>query len=129
VVGWLFLGVMVVGIVGFAAVVGSGMYYEMTRTTAGDVKGMIEEDLVADVSSTDRVIAFLDSNAMEHGALTPVDLADPRLRDADVPEGATTVSGIVRNDGYALELVDVRFTFVFDAEGTLVDWVVWEVKR
>jgi hypothetical protein len=90
---------------------------------------MIEGDLLEDVSSTDRVVAFLDSAAIEHGPVTPVDAAEPRLKDVDVPEGATTVSGTVHNDGYALELVDVGMLFIFDAEGTLKDWVVWEVKR
>lgn len=128
-VGWLFLGIMVLGVVAFAAIVGSGMYYELTRTTEGDVEGMIEERMVTGASSTDRVIAFLDARSIEHGPVSPVDVADPRLKNADVPEGATTVSAVVRNDGYALELVDVGVMFIFDARGTLADWVVWEVKR
>jgi hypothetical protein len=129
VIGWLVFGVVLVGVLAFIAVVGSGVYYELSRTTSGDVEGMFEADLVPGVSSSERAIAFLDANTLEHGPATPVDLADPRLKDVDVPAGATTVSGIVRNDGYALELTDVRFTLVFDAGRTLVDWMVWEVGR
>jgi len=129
VVGWLFVGFMLLVVAAFVAVVGSGMYYQLTRTTSGGVEGMIEEDLVADVSSTDRVVAFLDSNAIEHGPVEPVDLQNQRLWDADPQPGWMSVSGFIRNDGYALELVDVRMVLMFDAEGTLEDWVVWEVKR
>ena len=67
--------------------------------------------------------------AIEHGPVEPVDLQNQRLWDADPQPGWMSVSGFIRNDGYALELVDVRMVFMFDAEGTLEDWVVWEVKR
>ena len=128
-VGWLFVGLLMLAVAAFAAVVGSGMYYGLTRTTTGDVEEMIEQDLVADVSSTDRVLAFLDANSIEHGPVEPVDLENQRLWDADPQPGWMSVSGFIGNDGYSLELVDVEMMFVFDAEGTLKDWVVWEVKR
>jgi len=126
--GWLFLLVLVLGLMAVVAVLGSGIYYEQTRTTAGDVEGMIEAEL-HNASSTDQLIRFLDRHRIEHGAVGPVDAEDPRLKDADVPDGATAISGIIRNDGYSLELVDVRMTFILDAEGTLEDWVVYEVHR
>lgn len=129
VIGWLFLGLMVLIIATFAAVVGTGMYYDLTRTTAGDVEEMIEADLVAGVSSTDRVVAFLDANAIEHGPVEPVDLEDQRLWDADPQPGWTSVSGSIPNDGYSLELVDVEVVFLLDETGRLKDYVVYEVKR
>ena len=128
VIGWLVLGVTILVLVGLAAGAGAGMYYEVTRTTAGDVDGMIEAEL-RNGSTTNQVVAFLDRHRIEHGAVEPANAADPRLEDVDVPEGASTVSGMIRNDGYSLRLVDVQMTFVLNAEGKLEDWVVWEVKR
>ena len=128
VVGYLVLAIVVLVLLAGAVVSGAVVYYELTRTTAGDLDGMIEAELHSE-SSTDQVVRFLDSQGIEHGAVVPVDVGDPRLKDASVPEGATTVSGIIRNDGYALEHVDVRFTMIMEADGTLEDWVVWEVKR
>jgi hypothetical protein len=129
VIGWSVFGAVLLGLAAFAAFVGTGMYYELTRTTKGDVEGIIEADLVPGVSSADRAVALLDAKAIEHGRVGPVDVLDPQLRDMEVPDGATSVSGVIRNEGYALELVDVRFTIVFNAEGTVHDWVVWEVGR
>jgi hypothetical protein len=119
---------VVLALLAGVVVSGTVVHYEMTRMTAGDLEGMIEAELHSE-SSTDQVVRFLDSHDIEHGAVVPVEVGDPRLKDASVPEGATMVSGIIRNDGDALEHTDVRFTLIMEADGTLEDWVVWEVKR
>ncbi len=126
--GWLVLSAALLGVLAFAALVGSATYYELTRTKAGDVEGWIAEDLRKG-NSTDQVMRFLDERGITHGAVEPSAADDARLRDAEVPPGTLTITGTIRNDGYSLSYKDVVVTFVFNAEQQLEKWFVYEVDR
>jgi hypothetical protein len=124
----LVVGAFTLAVVAAAGVIGAGSYYEFTRTSAGDVRGMIEENVPAD-ATTDQVLFFLDSRDIERSPIRPADPSHERLQDVDLPDGATTVSAIIRNDGYSVELVDVEMIFVLDAEGRLAEYIVYETRR
>ena len=126
--GWLFVVAALLIVAALLAVGGTGAYYEVTRTKAGDIEAMIEEDL-SRVATTDQVLFFLDSHDIEHGAVRPSTDEDRRLLEAGVPAGTMTISGIVRNDGYALQLRDVVLWFILDDEGLLEGHLVYEVGR
>jgi hypothetical protein len=126
--GWLCLTTALLIVLGFAAFVGTSAYYEFTRTTSGDVKGMIERDLAKN-ATTDQILLFLTTHGIQHGEVQPSTDDDRKLLDAGVPTGTPTITGMIPNDGYALQLKDVVVTFVLDAEGRLDDYVVYEVGR
>jgi hypothetical protein len=126
--GWSLLAASVLIVVAFASLVATSGYYELTRTTDGDAKGMIERDL-PQRATTEQVIFFLDSHAIDHGDLRLSAAEDTKLLDAGVPTGTPTITGIIHNDGYALQLRDVVVSFVLDAEGIVDDVVVYEVGR
>jgi len=126
--GWLFAAVALVIVAALLAVGATGAYYEMTRTKAGEIEAMIEEGLPR-VATTDQVLRFLDSHSIEHGAVRPSTGEDRGLLEAGVPTGTMTISGVVRNDGYALQLRDVVVWFILDEEGLLEAHLVYEVAR
>jgi hypothetical protein len=126
--GWFVLASTLLVLLALAALAGTVSYYEVTRTSDGDVRGMIEEGL-REGATTNQVLSFLDSHDIEHGPVEPVDLQNRRLWDAYPQSGWMSVSGFVRNDGYSLKLVDVEMIFVLDETGRLKDYVVYEVSR
>jgi hypothetical protein len=126
--GWTLFGIVALGALAGLAVIGSQVYYEATRTKTGDVEALIEE-YVPRAASTEQVLTFLDSRGIEHGAVEPFYPDDPAFRDRDVPLGTSTISAIVRNDGYSLSLVDIEIDFILDERGLLVHTVVREVGR
>lgn len=126
--GWFVLTLTLLTLLALAAGVGVVSYYDLTRTSAGDVRGMIESDLPED-AKTSQVLYFLDSNEIQHGPVEPANTDNPRLRDMELQPGSMTISGFIRNDGYALELKDVEMIFVLDVNGQIVDYVVYEVTR
>jgi hypothetical protein len=126
--GWSLLAASLLVVVAFAAIVGSGGYYELTRTTDGEVRGVIERDLPAR-ATTEQILLFLDAQGIEHGDVRLSDGQDTALLDAGVPVGTPIIIGRIRNDGYALQLRDVVVAFILDVEGLLDDYVVYEVGR
>jgi hypothetical protein len=115
-------------VIAFAAIVGTGAYYELTRTTDGDIKGMVERELPVGATS-DQIFFFLDTHNIQHGDVRLSAAEDKKLLDAGIPTGTPTISGIIRNDGYALQLRDVIVSFILDDEGRLDEYVVYEVGR
>lgn len=114
--------------IGGVVVIGSGIYYELTRTKAADVESMIEERLPRG-ASTDQIFTFLESRSIEHGAVGPADLEDRALQEYGLVAGTMTIDAVVRNDGYSLAHTDIEITFIIDERSLLKDWVVREVGR
>ena len=126
--GWLLLGTVALVVIAVVAVIGSGIYYDLTRTKAAEVEGMLDRYLPR-ASTADQIYTFLDSRGIEHGLVGPSAPGDPALQESDVPAGTMTIGAVVRNDGYSLALVDIAITFVLDERGLLKDYIVREVGR
>jgi hypothetical protein len=72
---------------------------------------------------------FFDAHGATHTGVLRSEANDQRLIDAGFPTGTWTVTGSFLNEGYAIKLRDVVVTFVFDAEGILDGYVVYERGR
>ncbi len=128
VLGWLVVLAVVLALAAGATVIGAGTYYELTRTKAGDLEGLIEEELPIGATA-DQVISFLDAQGIEHSPVEPSRGDDSKLQEIGVPKGTMIVRAIVRNDGYSFELVDVEMRFILDQELRLADYIVWETHH
>lgn len=128
VLGWFVVLAVGLAVAAGAAVIGASTYYEMTRTKAGDIEGMIDTKLRAGATA-DEVVALLDSERIEHGPVLPSSGDDRKLQEMGIPTGTMTVAAFVENDGYSLDLVDVEMRFIFDQELRLVNHVVYEVHH
>jgi hypothetical protein len=116
--------IMAATVAAFVAV-GATAYYELTRTQADEIESKIQQRLPVGVSSAE-VMAFLDSEGIQHGPVEASSGTDLQLLYEGVPKGTTVINGTVINDGYSVELVDVRMAFVLDANGNLERYVVYE---
>jgi len=127
--GWLFRGLLVVTIMATTAVaviaVASTAFYELTRTTSGDLDAMIGERLPAG-SPAEQIYAVLDEEGIEHGTLEPFAGDDMEFLYAGVRKGEPVILATVQNEGYTLELVDVQVAFVLDGNGVLARHVAYE---
>ncbi len=126
--GWLVVGLLAMGAVTGAAVIGVGSYYEFNRTKAGDVEAKIEKELPRGVTA-DQVLTFLDSEGIEHGSVEPSRGDDRKLQEMGVAKGTMVISAGVQNDGYSLNLVDVEMRFILDGDLKLRDYIVYETHR
>jgi hypothetical protein len=124
----LLFGTVAVIVVGGVAVIGSGIYYELTRTKAGEVESAIEEWLPRG-ASTDQIVRFLDSRGIEYDQAGAFNPQDGELLESGVPTGAMTINAILRNEGYALTHTDIAITFILDERSLLKDYIVREVGR
>jgi hypothetical protein len=106
----------------------TGAHYELTRTTRSDVEAMIAAEL-PERASDEQIFDFLEARGIAHNGVQPSAVNDARLLEAGLPSGTMTITGTVRNDGYAVRLRDVVVTFVLDAEGLLHGYVVYETTR
>jgi hypothetical protein len=127
VLGWCFLGGVAVLLISVVAIIGSGIYYEATRTKAGEVESLIERELPRG-AAPEQMFSFLDAQGIEHGPVEQMDPADPALKDFGLPASTRTITAVLRNDGYSLSLVDIEITFVLDDRGLFWDYVVREVR-
>jgi hypothetical protein len=126
--GWLLFGTVALIVVGGVAVIGSGIYYELTRTKPGEVESAIEEWLPRG-ASTDQIVRFLDSRGIEYDQAGAFNHQDGELVESGVPAGAATISAVLRNNGYTLNHTDIAITFILDERNLLKDYVVREVGR
>jgi hypothetical protein len=124
----LLFGTVALIVVGGVAVIGSGIYYELTRTKASEVESAIEEWLPRG-ASTDQIVRFLDSRGIEYDEAGAFNAQDGELLESGVPAGAITISAVLRNDGYTLNHTDIAITFILDERSLLKDYVVREVGR
>src|SRR5262245_15215155 len=99
--------------VGGAAVIGMTARYELNRTKSGDIAKIVEAKLPVGAPA-DRVVAVLDAEGIEHGAMEQFPGDDTDLSYAGVRNGTPIIRAIVRNEGNTVQLVDVKATFVFD---------------
>lgn len=127
-IGWFLLALVVLGVIAVIAVVGSGIYYEVSRSKAGEVEDLIDRHVPL-ASSTDQIFTFLDSQGIEHGQVEAFDPENPALRDYGLTPGTNTISAVIRNDGYSLALVDIEITFILDERGLFKEALVREVDR
>lgn len=128
VLGWFVVLAVGLAMASGAAVIGASTYYEMTRTKASDLEAMIGTELRTGATA-DQVIAFLDSEAIEHGPVMPSRGDDRKLQEIGIPAGTMTVAAYVENGGYSLNLVDVELRFIFDPQLKLVNYVIYEVHH
>jgi hypothetical protein len=126
--GWLFGLFALLVVAAFLAIGATGAYYELTRTTDGDVEALIESDL-PERATTEQILRFLEANAMVHEGVRASTADDTRLVEAGVAPGTMTITGTLLNDGYALQLRDVEVKFILDAERKLQGYLVYEVAR
>jgi hypothetical protein len=126
--GWLLFGTVALVVIAVVAVIGSGIYYDLTRTKAAEVEDMLDRYLPR-ASTADQIYTFLDSRGIEHGLVGPADPGDPALQESNVAAGTMTIRAVVRNDGYSLTHKDVEITFILDERGLLKDYVVREMGR
>jgi len=126
--GWFLFGTVALIVIGGVALIGSGIYYELTRTKAGEVESAIEEWLPRG-ASTDQIVRFLDSRGIEYDEAGAFNAQDGELLESGVPAGAITISAVLRNDGYTLNQTDIEITFILDERSLLKDYVVREVGR
>jgi hypothetical protein len=126
--GWVFLGGLGVFLIAVVGVIGSGAYYEATRTKSGEVESLIDGGLPR-AAATEQIFGFLDSHGIEHGGVEPLDPNHPALKEYSLPASTQTIRAVVRNDGYSLALVDIEITFVLDERELFWDFVVREVRR
>ena len=126
--GWLLFGTLALIVIGGVTLIGSGIYYELTRTKAGEVESAIEEWLPHG-ASTDQIVRFLDSRAIEHDQARAFNPQDDELIESGAPAGAMTISAVLRNNGYTLNHTDIAITFILDERSLLKDYEVREVGR
>jgi hypothetical protein len=126
---WLFRGLLMLTIMAAAGVavvaIASSAFYELTRTKAGDIEGMIDKKVPVG-SSVEHINSVLDQEGFEHTAVQPFPANDLDLLYAGVREGDPVILATVENEGYSLELVDVKVAFVLDENGVLKHAVVYE---
>jgi hypothetical protein len=128
VIGWLITIVALLVVATILVVSVASGHYELTRTTRGDVEKMIAAEL-PERASTDQIFDFLEAHEMKYSGVQPSDAEDTRSLDAGVPTGTMTITGTLRNDGYAIKLRDVVVSFFLNAEGLLDGYLVYEVGR
>jgi hypothetical protein len=126
--GWFFLGSLALLATAVVAIIGSGIYYEATRTRGGDVEDLIDRELPRSAATVE-IFGFLDSHGIEHGSVQPLDPTHPALQDYGLPASTKTITAVLRNDGYSLALTDIEITFVLDERELYRDYVVREVRR
>jgi len=127
-IGWLLTAVAVMVVAAILAVCATGGYYELTRTKDSEVEGMIEAEL-PERATTDQISRFFEAHGIANGSIRPSAAEDRKLLEAGVPLGTMTISGMVRNDGYAIQLRDVMVWFILDANGLLESHLVYEAVR
>jgi hypothetical protein len=126
---WLFRALLIVTIMAATGVavlaIAASAYYELTRTKSGEIDDMIAQR-VPEGSSVERINAFLDSEGIEYTAVQPFAGDDQDLLYGGVRKGDQVILATLENDGYSLELVDIKIAFVLDEAGVLKDHVVYE---
>lgn len=133
-------GLIVLVVVGLGiAIAGTSVYYELNRTKAGDVEGMMTSELPAGTPAA-AVMAYLDSKGIAHSQPEPAGAADLELLEAGIPRGTTVVRAVVPNRGYGidvgniemsllLDLVDVQVRLTFDEAGNLKDRLFYDAHH
>jgi hypothetical protein len=127
-INWLIALVALAVVVTIVLVCAASGYYELNRTTGDDVETMIAAELPQG-ATTDQLNRFLQAHAFTETATRPITSNDTKVIDRGVPEGTTTITGTLLNDGYAILLRDVEVWFFLNAEGLLDGYLVFEVGR
>lgn len=108
-----------------AVIVGLQVYWFAARTTEGDVRNLIDNNLSASANSNE-IFDFLDSRGIEHTDVKTAEYTSVVL-DAGYPKGTNIIAAIVRNTSRSFfGTGDIQIFFILDSALRLEDYIVQE---
>ena len=125
--GFWFFGLVALALLAFGTCTA---YWELTATRVSDVESLIEKNLPRG-STTEEIVAFLDSREIPSGEIKPFDpnVHCCELQDAGVATGTLTLSAFMEDTRHDLACAfSIHIEFILDARGRLTDHVVWETS-